>query len=279
LCDRCNGKPHPAEYVDGMAPRTDIVSRCDVNSCYSKRFYMMRAHARALEIEMNTRPSPDVAEVVDIEAYIRSLKYDHSKRWSSADVEIIVAGNLRTFAHLTSHSSGVVKVVDAARAMEYINDHVHAFIDSDEIDTLMSFDEWKALAAHDRKQVPADSAVLCPMGVGREVKENYRQNKPYMLACEHFTEGFIGWYRGVYGSAEAEANGWDWYIEGLPKHLEEVEVIKVCECVDHDGKPALDTHAKPADSAETGEGEVVEAARAMEYIDDHVHAFIGIMQA
>ena len=25
---------------------------------------------------------------------------------------------------------------------EYINDHVHSFIDSDEIETLLSFDEW-----------------------------------------------------------------------------------------------------------------------------------------
>jgi hypothetical protein len=30
---------------------------------------------------------------------------------------------------------------------EYIRDHVHAYIDSDEIDKLLSFEEWRALQA------------------------------------------------------------------------------------------------------------------------------------
>jgi hypothetical protein len=33
---------------------------------------------------------------------------------------------------------------EVERLREYIRDHVHAFIDSDEIDQLLSFDEWCA---------------------------------------------------------------------------------------------------------------------------------------
>lgn len=32
---------------------------------------------------------------------------------------------------------------ECAKLREYIRDHVHAFIDSDEIDRLLSYDEWR----------------------------------------------------------------------------------------------------------------------------------------
>lgn len=40
------------DYVEGMAPRTDAVSRLDVNSPASARYLLMMGHARALEIEL-----------------------------------------------------------------------------------------------------------------------------------------------------------------------------------------------------------------------------------
>ena len=33
-----------------------------------------------------------------VESYIRELTYEHPRHWTSADVETIVAGNIRTFA-------------------------------------------------------------------------------------------------------------------------------------------------------------------------------------
>ena len=41
----------------------------------------------------------------------------------------------------------VVGCPECETMREYIRDHVHAYIDSDEIDKLLSFEEWRALQA------------------------------------------------------------------------------------------------------------------------------------
>lgn len=43
---------HPAEYVYGMAPRTDATDKGLANRSGREQYIIMRAHARALEIEL-----------------------------------------------------------------------------------------------------------------------------------------------------------------------------------------------------------------------------------
>lgn len=43
---------HPAEYVYGMAPRTDATDKGLANRNAREQYIIMRAHARALEIEL-----------------------------------------------------------------------------------------------------------------------------------------------------------------------------------------------------------------------------------
>jgi len=45
--------PHPADYVDGMAPRTDALERSFAGKGpHYRQYHLMLAHARALEIEL-----------------------------------------------------------------------------------------------------------------------------------------------------------------------------------------------------------------------------------
>ena len=44
--------PHPADYVTGMAPRTDATDKGTANLNARHAYIIMRAHARALEIEL-----------------------------------------------------------------------------------------------------------------------------------------------------------------------------------------------------------------------------------
>jgi hypothetical protein len=62
----------------------------------------------------------------------------------------------------------VVGCPECAKMREYIRDHVHAFIDSAEIDRLMSYEEWCQL------DTPNDPAVAqkSPQAGGSAEKEN-----------------------------------------------------------------------------------------------------------
>lgn len=44
--------PHPAEYVPGMAPRTDAADQGTANLNPRHAYIIMRAHARAMEVEL-----------------------------------------------------------------------------------------------------------------------------------------------------------------------------------------------------------------------------------
>jgi len=50
--DKAEEARHPADYVEGDAPRTDALSSATINKGSTERFFLMRAHARALEIEL-----------------------------------------------------------------------------------------------------------------------------------------------------------------------------------------------------------------------------------
>jgi hypothetical protein len=105
---------HPAEYVYGMAPRTDATDRGLANRNVSEQYIIMRAHARALEIELldvkhnvsderkseagisspRTHGSAFLSERM-AEDYIRTLPWTPS---ATEDEKALVAGNIRTFA-------------------------------------------------------------------------------------------------------------------------------------------------------------------------------------
>ena len=76
-----------------------------------------------------------------------------------------------------------------------------------------------------------DNCELSPLGVGVEAKEPYVEGKAYMVAWKHYEEGFIGWFKSIYMSDDAQAMEWEWEVVDLawPSHIEEATAIKVCE--------------------------------------------------
>ena len=65
-CDKGTTSVRALDYVDGMAPRTDMMVMVLASKNPRLQYIMMRAHARALEKELlNTRPAPQLQEIID----------------------------------------------------------------------------------------------------------------------------------------------------------------------------------------------------------------------
>ena len=57
VCSVLDKGPYDPEYHEGMAPRTDALNRSLCNNAPRHQYLMMRAHARALEIELRKAPN------------------------------------------------------------------------------------------------------------------------------------------------------------------------------------------------------------------------------